>query len=125
MSAKRTVSILIKRTAQQQAAVDQLAAEQQRPGSPQYHQWITPEQIGGFYGPNPNDVQAVTTWLTQVGLQVDSVAPTCTLVQASGSLQELASAFHVTFSYYDVNGVSHLAADAMPSVPSALAPGDS
>ena len=119
MTAKRTVSVMIRRSAQQQAAVDQLAEEQQRPGSPQYHQWVTPEQIGSFYGPNANDVQAVASWLTQAGLQVDSVAPTGTLVQASGSLQALASAFHVTFSYYDVSGVPHLAADEMPSVPGA------
>ena len=118
----RTITVMIKRAAQQQAMVDQLAAEQQRPGSPLYHKWVTPEQIGISYGPNPKDVQAITTWLTNAGLKVDSVAPTRTLVQASGSMQDLANAFDVTFSYYDVNGSPHLAANTMPSVPSALAP---
>src|SRR4051794_39672561 len=39
----------------QQAALDQLLAEQQDPSSPNHHRWLTPEQYGDRFGLSPTD----------------------------------------------------------------------
>src|SRR5689334_10928357 len=38
------VTLMLKPSADQQAALEQLLAQQQDPASPNYHRWLTPEQ---------------------------------------------------------------------------------
>ena len=50
-------------SAEQQASLESLLDAQQNPASPQYHQWLTPEEFGARFGPADADVQKVTDWL--------------------------------------------------------------
>src|ERR1700733_14921868 len=38
--------LVLKRTTSQEAALRELIAEESTPGSPNYHQWLTPDQFG-------------------------------------------------------------------------------
>src|SRR5215470_356834 len=45
-------------------------AEQQNPGSPNYHRWLTPEQYGDRFGLSASDMSKVVAWLRSQNLQV-------------------------------------------------------
>src|ERR1700686_83451 len=55
--------LLLQRSAEQETALQQLMEEQQAKNSPNYHAWLTPEQLGKQFGPADADLQAVTDWL--------------------------------------------------------------
>ena len=57
------VTLLIQPSADQQAALKQLLAEQQDPSSPNYHKWLTPEQFGQRFGLSSADIVKITRWL--------------------------------------------------------------
>jgi len=119
------LTVVLTRSAERQAAFEQLLADQQNPQSPRYHQWLTPEQIGEQYGPTQNDVDAVTGWLTAQGLRVDGMSPARTMVTFSGASGRVARALGAEFHRYHVMAGTEeqerIAVSAEPSVPTALA----
>jgi subtilase family serine protease len=65
------VVLKLKASAEPQAALDQLVADQHDPASPRYHQWVTPAEFAARFGPAPEDISAISDWLTGMGLTVD------------------------------------------------------
>jgi subtilase family serine protease len=51
--------LVLKRSDSQEAELRQLLDDQQVKSSPQFHQWLTPEQFGRQFGPTDSDLQAV------------------------------------------------------------------
>src|ERR1700720_1181398 len=68
------ILLLLKRSDQQQAALQSLMEAQQDKSSPNYHAWLTPDQFGKHFGASDTDLQAVTDWLTAQGFQNLQVA---------------------------------------------------
>src|SRR6266702_1787143 len=68
------VTLLLKQSPDQQAALEQLLADQQDPSSPRYHQWLSPEQYGDRFGLSGGDTAQVVSWLRSQGLTVKHVA---------------------------------------------------
>jgi hypothetical protein len=95
---------------------------QQTPGSPDYHNWITPDQFGQRFGPAPQDIQTVTGWLQQQGFTVDSVARSGRWIEFSGTSAQVEAAFQTQMRHYQVNGEAHVANASNISLPAALAP---
>ena len=120
LSAPLHLYVFLQRDAAVQASFDQFVADQQNPGSPLYHQWLTPQQVGTLFGPTQADVAAVTSWLSAQGLTVASVSPSRVVIEVTGTTASVANAFHVNFAYYDRAGISRLSADAEPTIPAAL-----
>lgn len=116
------MSIYFNRSAAQQADLNALLAAQQDPSSPQYHQWLTPDQFGARFGMAQSDIDAVQTWLQQQGFSVDSVARSHTMIRFSGSVAQVESAFNTQMHYYNAAGVRHFAPSTALSVPAAIAP---
>jgi len=116
------ISLVLRRAPAVEAALDQLLTAQQTPGSPFYHQWLTPEQIGALYGPTPSDLSAITSWATAQGLTLAAIQPNRIILEFTGSLATVASAFHTSFANFNLAGQSRLSAIAEPSVPSAFTP---
>jgi subtilase family serine protease len=52
------------------AQLDQLIAAQIDPGSPDYHQWITPDEFTRRFGPTGEDFLSVKNWLAANGFQI-------------------------------------------------------
>jgi len=117
------ISVAFSPTPAQQSALDQLAAAQQNPASPRYHQWLTPAQYAAQFGMANLDVAAVKTWLEQQGFLVDSVAHSRSRIYFSGSAGEVQSAFGASLHNYKAPGdtVSHYAPSTDLSIPTALA----
>src|ERR1035437_8174286 len=103
------------------AGSDAFLAEQQVPGSPNYHKWLTPEQFGERFGLTDHDIAQVTAWLQSEGLKTDDVARGRHWITFSGTAGQAARTFHSSFHHFLVNGETHFANVDAPSVPAALA----
>ncbi|MGD0271143.1 MAG: protease pro-enzyme activation domain-containing protein, partial [Candidatus Sulfotelmatobacter sp.] len=51
--------LVLKRSPQQESALDQLLNDQQDKSSPNYHKWLTPEEYGKQFGPSDADLQTI------------------------------------------------------------------
>jgi subtilase family serine protease len=114
--------LVLKRSDAQEAALKQLINEMHTPGSPSYHQWLTPDQFGAQFGPSDQDIATVTTWLTNHGFNVSKINPGRQTIEISGSVAQLRNAFHTQIHKYSLNGQTRFANANDPQIPSALAP---
>ncbi len=105
----------------QQRALDEFVAAQQNPESPQYQQWLTPEEFGERFGVSQADADKVVAWLEQHGLEIESVSTGRREVIFSGTAAQVASAFHTEIHTYVVDGEIHYANASDPEIPQALA----
>jgi uncharacterized protein (TIGR03437 family) len=105
----------------QRADLERLLADQQTPGSPNYHRWLTPEEFGQRFGPSDSDVAQVTAWLQNQGVTVSYVARGRGWIAFDATAAEAESAFRTEIHNYLVNGELHFANATDPSIPSALA----
>src|SRR5260370_25299146 len=114
--------LLLQRSEEQETALRQLMDEQQSRNSPNYHAWLTPDEIGKKFGPADADVQAVTDWLTLHGFQVSKVSKGRTVIEFSGNVGQVRSAFGTEIHKYNVKGEEHFANVKDPEIPVALSP---
>jgi subtilase family serine protease len=116
------ITLMLKNTAPQQSALEQLLEEQQNPASPNYHDWLTPEQYADRFGLSQNDLDRISAWLQSEGFIVEYTARGRNWLAFSGTAGQVRAAFHTEIQRYRVDGESHFAAAAEPSVPASLAP---
>ncbi len=90
--------------------------------SPNFRQWIMPEQQGQLYGPAQADLDLVETWLESYGFTVDYVYSNGMVMDVSGTAGEIRQAFHTEIHKLEVRGESHFANMSDPKIPAALAP---
>ena len=114
--------LVLQRSPQQEHALVTLLDSQQDKSSPNYHQWLTPDQFGQQFGPADSDVQTVTSWLQLHGFQVARVSRGKTIVEFDGTAGQVQQAFHTSIHSYLVNGEQHWANASDPQIPAALAP---
>jgi subtilase family serine protease len=120
-TAFQSVTISFSPTAAQKAALDALIEAQQNPASPQYHQWLTPEQFGAQFGAADADIAQVQSWLEQQGFTVNEVSRNRSQISFSGSVAQVEAAFGIEMHYYNVNGEKHLAPSTDVSIPASFA----
>ncbi len=105
----------------QQAALSQLLLDQQNPGSPRYHQWLTPQQFGAQFGLSADDISKVSSWLTAEGFTVTGVANSFTFITFSGTAAQVQQAFGTAIHSLSENGQKHVANLIEPTLPAAIA----
>lgn len=113
--------LLLRRPPDRELALQQFLQEAHRPGSANYHHWLTPEQFAAEYGAADSEVAAVRRWLEQQGFSVSRVTRGKTAIEFSGTAGQVRSAFHTEIHIYTVKGQKHLANNLNPQVPAALA----
>jgi hypothetical protein len=116
------ITLTLARSPQQEQALEQLLRDQQDPSSPEFHHWLTPDEMGQRFGLSDNDIATVTAWLQSRGLQVNWVSPSRLFVGISGTAANVGSAFGTELHYYGVNGRQLVSVATDPSIPAALAP---
>jgi subtilase family serine protease len=114
--------LVLKRSPQQETALENLIAQQADQNSPNYHKWLTPAQFGQQFGLSDQDLTAVTTWLGSHGFQVNQVSAGRDMIDFSGNAGEIQEAFHTEIHNFLVNGRMHYANATNPQIPAALAP---
>ena len=112
--------LVLRRSEKQEAALRKLLDAQQDKSSASYHKWFTPEEFGKQFGPSDQDIQSVTTWLQEHGLQLTQVAKGRGVIEFSGTAAQVEDAFHTEIHNYVVNGESHWANATDPAIPAAL-----
>ncbi|HEY4364973.1 MAG TPA: protease pro-enzyme activation domain-containing protein [Bryobacteraceae bacterium] len=115
-------SLAFRKSAAQQTALDELLLEQQTPGAPNFHQWLTPEQFAERFAPSESSVAAAVEWLKSQGLMVHDVGRGRGFITFSGTAGQMETAFHTEIHRYRVNGETHFANSTEPSIPAMLAP---
>ena len=113
--------LVLQPSAAQQRALLQYLADLQNPGAPAFHQWLTPAQYGARFGPSDSDLQTIESWLQSHGFKVDKVPQARNIIQFSGSIDQLQTAFHTAIHTFSVNGETHYANVTDPQIPAALA----
>ena len=116
------LTMVLARSPQQETAFEELLKEQQDPTSPNYHQWLTPAEVGERFGLSDDDIAAITGWLQSQGLEVNWVAPSRVFISFSGSAADVGRAFQTELHYYKVHGEQRISVATDPQVPAALAP---
>src|ERR1700691_768868 len=116
------LQIILKRSPQQEASLQQLQRDMHTPGSANFHKWLTPEQFGQQFGPSDQDVQTIEDWLQSQGFQILKVNPGKQTLEVAGTVGALQQAFHTSIHKYEVNGEQHYANATEPEIPVALAP---
>src|SRR5689334_13609827 len=114
------ITLVFKPSANQQADLDRLLAEQQDPSSANYHHWLTPEEYADRFGLSADDLNKVASWLQDQGFAVAPLARSRNWVAFSGAAAQVESAFHTRIHHYAVNGERHFANASEPSIPVAL-----
>ena len=114
--------LVLKRSPEQEAALQTLLEQQQDKGSTNFHKWLTPAQFGQQFGPADSDIQAVKSWLEGRGFQVTNISTGRTVIEFSGTPALIRQAFHTDIHKFVVNGEEHWANVSDPQIPSALAP---
>ena len=114
--------LLLQRSSEQEAALQQLLSDQQDKSSGRYQSWVTPEQFGTQFGPSDADIQAVAQWLASQGFNNVVVGAGRTAIEFSGTAGQVRNAFHTQIRRYALKGVTHFANAADPAIPAALSP---
>ena len=114
--------LVLSRDTAQQAAFDKFVASQYDSSSPNFHQWLTPEQVGANFGPSQTDIATVTNWLTGHGFSVTEVSKDRMSIRFDGTAAMVESAFHTEIHNLEVKGVQHIGNMTDPQIPAALAP---
>jgi subtilase family serine protease len=79
-----------------QAALEQLLADQQNPASAHYRKWLTPDAFARRFGPTDKQVDDVTDWLKHEGFAVTSVNRIGRTIRAHGDAATAERAFSTT-----------------------------
>src|ERR1051325_4302743 len=91
----RQMTLLLRRPAREQGALEHLLEAQTERTSPNYHRWLTAPQFGERFGPAQSDIALLIRWLAAKGFQVDPVAAGRRTITFSGTAGQVRAALHV------------------------------
>jgi subtilase family serine protease len=114
--------LVLSRDPAQQAAFDKFVASQYDSSSPNFHQWLTPEQVGTNFGPSETDIATISNWLTGHGFSIGEVTRDHMSIRFNGTASQVQSAFHTEIHNLSVKGVAHIGNMSDPQIPAALVP---
>ncbi len=112
----------LKRSPEQELALQQYLDSLQTKISPHFHHWMTAQEFGERFGLAKSDLDAVVGWLESHGLRVNGVYPSGLLIDFSGTAAQVREAFQTEIHYLEVKGESHFGNISDPRIPAALAP---
>ena len=112
----------LKRSPEQDVALQQFLDELQSKSSPNYHHWIGAQEFGERFGLAKSDLDTVTSWLESYGFRVNVVYPSGMLIDFSGTAAQVRKAFQTEIHYLNVKGEKHVGNMSDPRIPAALAP---
>ncbi|HKN01973.1 MAG TPA: protease pro-enzyme activation domain-containing protein [Candidatus Binataceae bacterium] len=111
----------LRRSPEQEQALDKYIAELEDPRSANYHHWLTAQEMREKYGLPAQDIETITNWLKSHGFTINRVYPNGMVIDFSGNAGEVNEAFHTEIHHLSVNGTMHIANMSDPQIPAALA----
>jgi len=116
------ILLQLKRSPEQEQALDQFTEELQTKGSPNFHKWLTAQEFGERFGLSKQDLDAITHWLELHHFSINVVYPSGVLIDFSGTAGQVREAFQTEIHRFSVRGENHIANTRDPRIPAALAP---
>ena len=116
------MTLQLRRSPAQERALEQLIDRLHDPASPEFHHWLTAQQLGKRYGLAQTDIRQITGWLRSYGFNVNSISRSRMTIDFSGTAGQVRRAFHTEIHKLQVDGVKHIANMSDPKIPAALAP---
>jgi hypothetical protein len=116
------MQLQLKRSPEQEHVLQQFIDEQQTPGSPNFHRWITAQEFGERFGLAKEDLDAITIWLKSHSFKINVVYANGMLIDFSGTAGQVREAFQTEIHHLEVKGERHIANIGDPRIPAALAP---
>jgi len=116
------LTMVLQRSPEQELAFQTLLADQQNPTSPNYHHWLTPNEVGERFGLSDQDIETLSGWLRSQGLHINWVSPSRIFIAFGGTAADVGKAFQAEFNSYRVNGEERISVASDPMVPAALFP---
>lgn len=112
--------MILQRTPEQQAELDNLVARQQQPTAAEYHKWLTPQEVGERFGASQEDIAKITNWLQGQGMTVNGVLNNATFIDFTASAQQVREVFGANLRYYNIGGRRYYANTTEITIPAAL-----
>ena len=107
---------------EQKSELRRVLDEQQDVRTANYHQWVTPDQFGQFFGVHDDDIAQVSAWLQSQGFTVEDVSKSKRVLHFSGTTGQLERAFQTQMHTFSVHGETHVSNNSDISIPKALSP---
>jgi hypothetical protein len=114
--------MVLKSSDEQKHELRRILDEQQDKRTANYHQWVTPEQFGQYFGVHDDDIAKVSAWLQSHGFQVEDVSKSKRVLHFSGVTGQLEKAFKTEIHSFQAGGEIHVSNNSEISVPEALKP---
>jgi len=103
-----------------QSDLDNMLSAIYDPQSPQYHQYVTPEQFNQLFAPTSDQIQQVTAFLQSQDFTITSVAPNNLLIDATGTVAQAQQTFHTHINTYQLGSRTFYANATSPTVPTSI-----
>jgi subtilase family serine protease len=114
--------LLLEPPAAKRQALDAELVNQQKPGSPAFHRWLTPTAFAAAYGNSAADVATLSSWLSSQGFQVAPLPAGRGWIEFSGTVSQVELAFHTRVKAVSTPAGMRPVLSAMITVPAALQP---
>lgn len=89
--------------------------------SANFHQWLTPTEVGENYGLRDSSLRRIELWLRSHGIRVNYIYPNKVVMDISATAAELREAMGVNVHFLEVDGKRHYANMNDPEIPEVLA----
>jgi cytochrome c oxidase assembly protein Cox11 len=98
--------------------LDQLLQQLYQPGSPIFHQWLTPAELTERFSATEQDVRTVSDWAKAHGLNVTLQHPNRVVLDVEGTVANIEAALHVMLRVYNhpTEARTFFAPDTDPSI---------
>jgi biotin operon repressor len=101
------ITLHLRSSAAQERALQLFLTQAQNPASPNYHQWLTPEQYADRFGLSRADIAKVSAWLRASGFTILQAARGRNWIAFRGDAGQVQKAFHTEIHRYVVDGETH------------------
>ncbi len=91
------------------------------PGSPSFHQFLTPQQIMQRYALNDNQLQQVQNWLQQNSYKIVSVDALRSSITVQGTVATIEHSLHIQLHSYTIFNREIFMQDSAPVLPATIA----
>ena len=100
MPAATRLSLAVGLPLRNREELEHLLSQLADPSSPNFRQYLTPAQFAERFGPSEDDYQALAAFLRANGLAVTGTHPNRTILDVSGTVEEIESLLHVNMLYW-------------------------
>jgi kumamolisin len=102
------------------AALERSVLQIYTPGSPTFHQYLTPQQIRQSFGPSDAQLQEVRQWLTSQGYTIVSTDDLATAIQVTAPVATIERSLHIQLQQYNVSGHVFYMQNSNPTLPGSI-----